>query len=81
MIPHPLAFIPQKRQILPPFHPNLKTIFPTKHPIPLQSHTPLQVLIHIPIHTLKLNPHPFQTFLQPDQTLTQPQPLIKIHKK
>ncbi|WP_391556857.1 PTS glucose transporter subunit IIA, partial [Staphylococcus saprophyticus] len=71
MPPHP--------KILPPFHPTLKTIFPTNHPIPLQSHQPLQLLIHIPIHTLNFNPQPFQTFLQTHHRLHKPQLLIQIH--
>uniref|UniRef100_UPI00164323E3 PTS glucose transporter subunit IIA n=1 Tax=Staphylococcus aureus TaxID=1280 RepID=UPI00164323E3 len=54
-------------------------IFPTKHPIPLVSHTPLQLLIHIRLHTLKLNPQAFTLHLDQAQQLKQPHLLINFH--
>lgn len=73
-----VGFIPEKGEIVAPFDGNVKTIFPTKHAIGLESDTGVEVLIHIGIDTVKLNGQGFESFVQADETVTQGQPLMKI---
>lgn len=73
-----VGFIPEKGEIVAPFDGTVKTIFPTKHAIGLESDTGVEVLIHIGIDTVKLNGQGFESFVQADETLTQGQPLMKI---
>lgn len=73
-----VGFIPEKGEIVAPFDGTVKTIFPTKHAIGLESDTGVEVLIHIGIDTVKLNGQGFESFVQADETVTQGQPLMKI---
>ncbi|WP_186365279.1 PTS glucose transporter subunit IIA, partial [Bacillus altitudinis] len=66
-------------KLVAPFAGQVEIIFHTNHPIPLNSHLRLQLLIHIPIHTLNLNPQHFTSHLQKRHTLNQPHLLIQFH--
>ncbi|WP_186311855.1 PTS glucose transporter subunit IIA, partial [Staphylococcus aureus] len=79
LISDPIPIKPSQPELPPPFNPKLQIIFPTKHPIPLLSHSPLQLLIHIALHTLKLNPQPFTLHLHEPQQVKQPHLLINFH--
>ena len=57
-------FHSEKGEIVAPFDGNVKTIFPTKHAIGLESDTGVEVLIHIGIDTVKLNGQGFESFVQ-----------------
>lgn len=56
----------------------MKTVFPTKHAIGLESDSGVEVLIHIGIDTVKLNGKGFESLVHADEIVTQGQPLMKI---
>lgn len=74
-----VGFIPGKGEIVAPFDGTVKTIFPTKHAIGLESDSGVEVLIHIGIDTVKLNGEGFESLVNADEAVTQGQPLMKIN--
>ncbi|MFS4464516.1 glucose-specific PTS transporter subunit IIBC [Staphylococcus haemolyticus] len=74
-----VGFVPEKGEIVAPFDGTVKTIFPTKHAIGLESETGVEVLIHIGIDTVKLNGEGFENLVNADEPVTQGQPLMKIN--
>lgn len=74
-----VGFVPEKGEIVAPFDGTVKTIFPTKHAIGLESETGVEVLIHIGIDTVKLNGEGFEILVNADEPVTQGQPLMKIN--
>lgn len=74
-----VGFVPEKGEIVASFDGTVKTIFPTKHAIGLESETGIEVLIHIGIDTVKLNGEGFESLVNADDTVTQGQPLMKIN--
>ncbi len=74
-----VGFVPEKGEIVAPFDGTVKTIFPTKHAIGLESETGVEVLIHIGIDTVKLNGEGFESLVNADKPVTQGQPLMKIN--
>ncbi|MDU4792093.1 MAG: glucose-specific PTS transporter subunit IIBC, partial [Staphylococcus sp.] len=58
-----IGFVPEKGEIVAPFDGTVKTIFPTKHAIGLESDTGIEVLIHIGIDTVKLNGEGFESLV------------------
>lgn len=73
------GFIPEKGEIVAPFDGTVKTIFPTKHAIGLESDTGIELLIHIGIDTVKLNGEGFESLVNADEPVTQGQPLMKVN--
>ena len=73
-----IGFVPEKA-IVAPFDGTVKTIFPTKHAIGLESDTGIEVLIHIGIDTVKLNGEGFESLVDVNEPVTQGQPLMKIN--
>lgn len=74
-----IGFVPEKGGIVAPFDGTVKTIFPTKHAIGLESDTGIEVLIHIGIDTVKLNGEGFESLVDVNEPVTQGQPLMKIN--
>lgn len=74
-----IGFVPEKDEIVAPFDGTVKTIFPTKHAIGLESDTGIEVLIHIGIDTVKLNGEGFESLVDVNEPVTQGQPLMKIN--
>lgn len=74
-----IGFIPEKGEIFAPFDGTVKTIFPTKHAIGLESDTGIELLIHIGIDTVKLNGEGFESLVNADEPVTQGQPLMKVN--
>ncbi len=74
-----IGFIPEKGEIVAPFDGTVKTIFPTKHAIGLESDTGIELLIHIGIDTVKLNGEGFESLVNADEPVTQGQPLMKVN--
>ena len=74
-----IGFVPEKGEIVAPFDGTVKTIFPTKHAIGLESDTGIEVLIHIGIDTVKLNGEGFESLVDVNEPVTQGQPLMKIN--
>ncbi|WP_420359701.1 PTS glucose transporter subunit IIA, partial [Bacillus altitudinis] len=54
IIRHAFPIFPKEATLLSPLTRKILNLFPTKHPIHLHSHPPLQIFIHFPIHTLTL---------------------------
>lgn len=73
-----IGFIPQSNVVVAPFNGKVKTIFPTKHAIGLESDEGLEMLIHIGVDTVKLNGQGFETLVEVDQVIELGQPLINI---
>ena len=74
-----VGFIPEKGEIVAPFDGTVKTIFPTKHAIGLESDTGIELLIHIGIDTVKLDGEGFESLVKADDKVTQGQPLMKVN--
>ena len=74
-----IGFVPEKGEIVAPFDGTVKTIFPTKHAIGLESDTGIEVLIHIGIDTVKLNGEGFESLVDVNEPVTQGQPLMEIN--
>ncbi|MDS3910092.1 glucose-specific PTS transporter subunit IIBC [Staphylococcus hominis] len=74
-----IGFVPEKGEIVAPFDGTVKTIFPTKHAIGLESDTGIEVLIHIGIDTVKLNGEGFESLVDVNEPVTQGQSLMKIN--
>ncbi|MGZ2417489.1 glucose PTS system EIICBA or EIICB component [Staphylococcus caledonicus] len=74
-----VGFVPESGEIVAPFDGTIKTIFPTKHAIGLESDSGVEVLIHIGIDTVKLSGEGFESLVNADETVTQGQPLMKIN--
>ena len=73
-----IGFIPQSNVVTAPFNGKVKTVFPTKHALGLESDEGLELLIHIGIDTVKLNGQGFETLVEADQIIEQGQPLVKL---
>ncbi|MBF7016215.1 glucose-specific PTS transporter subunit IIBC [Staphylococcus durrellii] len=73
-----IGFVPQSDIVTAPFNGIVKTVFPTKHAIGLESDEGLEILIHIGIDTVKLKGQGFETLVEVDQVIEQGQPLIKL---
>lgn len=73
-----VGFIPTDGKIVAPFDGTVKTIFPTKHAIGLESDQGLELLIHIGIDTVKLNGEGFESFVETDDRVHKGQVLMQI---
>lgn len=73
-----VGFIPADGKIVAPFDGTVKTIFPTKHAIGLESDQGLELLIHIGIDTVKLNGEGFESFVETDDRVPKGQVLMQI---
>ncbi|MDW4403441.1 glucose-specific PTS transporter subunit IIBC [Staphylococcus saprophyticus] len=73
-----VGFIPADGKIVAPFDGTVKTIFPTKHVIGLESDQGLELLIHIGIDTVKLNGEGFESFVETDDRVHKGQVLMQI---
>lgn len=73
-----VGFIPADGKIVAPFDGTVKTIFPTKHAIGLESDQGLELLIHIGIDTVKLNGEGFESFVETDDRVHKGQVLMQI---
>ena len=73
-----VALIPQNSEICAPFNGTVKTIFPTRHAIGLESTDGVELLIHIGIDTVKLNGEGFEALVQVDEEVVEGQPLMKV---
>lgn len=73
-----VGFIPHNGEIVAPFNGVVKTIFPTKHAIGLESTDGLELLIHIGIDTVKLEGKGFEALVNVDDEVIEGQPLMKV---
>lgn len=73
-----VGFILADGKIVAPFDGTVKTIFPTKHAIGLESDQGLELLIHIGIDTVKLNGEGFESFVETDDRVHKGQVLMQI---
>lgn len=73
-----VGFIPENGEIVAPFDGTVKTIFPTKHAIGLESEQGIELLIHIGIDTVKLNGEGFESLVNTGDTIKKGQPLMKV---
>lgn len=59
------AIKPSKSEIFSPVSGKIKTVFPTKHAIGIETNSGLEVLIHMGIETVSLDGKPFEVLVKP----------------
>ncbi|GAA5416475.1 PTS system beta-glucoside-specific EIIBCA component [Paraliobacillus ryukyuensis] len=64
------AIKPNEDKIFSPVSGEIKTVFPTKHAIGIETKSGLEVLIHMGIDTVSLDGKPFNILVKPGDTVT-----------
>jgi PTS system D-glucosamine-specific IIC component len=73
-----VGFIPEDGEIVAPFDGTVKTIFPTKHAIGIESDEGIELLIHIGIDTVKLDGSGFESMVSTGDTIKKGQTLMQV---
>lgn len=75
------AIEPSDDTVYAPFDGVVKSIFPSKHAILLESHLGIELLIHIGLDTVKLNGKFFHSHVKENQEITMADPLMTFDRK
>lgn len=78
MIGDGVGFVPEDGEIVAPFDGTVKTIFPTKHAIGIESDEGVELLIHIGIDTVKLDGAGFESMVSTGDTIKKGQTLMHV---
>ncbi|KRG08351.1 glucose-specific PTS transporter subunit IIBC [Staphylococcus sp. NAM3COL9] len=73
-----VGFVPEDGEIVAPFDGTVKTIFPTKHAIGIESDEGVELLIHIGIDTVKLDGAGFESMVSTGDTIKKGQILMQV---
>lgn len=73
-----VGFVPEDGEIVAPFDGTVKTIFPTKHAIGIESDEGIELLIHIGIDTVKLDGSGFESMVSTGDTIKKGQKLMQV---
>lgn len=73
-----VGFVPEDGEIVAPFDGMVKTIFPTKHAIGIESDEGVELLIHIGIDTVKLEGAGFESMVNTGDTIKKGQTLMHV---
>ena len=73
-----VGFVPEDGEIVAPFDGTVKTIFPTKHAIGIESDEGIELLIHIGIDTVKLDGAGFESMVNAGDTIKKGQTLMHV---
>ena len=73
-----VGFVPEDGEIVAPFDGTVKTIFPTKHAIGIESDEGIELLIHIGIDTVKLDGSGFESMVSTGDTIKKGQTLMQV---
>ncbi|WP_432724876.1 glucose-specific PTS transporter subunit IIBC [Staphylococcus equorum] len=73
-----IGFVPEDGEIVAPFDGTVKTIFPTKHAIGIESDEGIELLIHIGIDTVKLDGSGFESMVSTGDTIKKGQTLMQV---
>ncbi|ANQ65179.1 glucose-specific PTS transporter subunit IIBC [Staphylococcus equorum] len=73
-----VGFVPEDGEIVAPFDGTVKTIFPTKHAIGIESDAGIELLIHIGIDTVKLDGSGFESMVSTGDTIKKGQTLMQV---
>ena len=73
-----VGFVPEDGEIVAPFDGTVKTIFPTKHAIGIESDEGVELLIHIGIDTVKLDGAGFESMVSTGDTIKKGQTLMHV---
>ncbi|MDW5470682.1 glucose-specific PTS transporter subunit IIBC [Staphylococcus equorum] len=73
-----VGFVPEDGEIVAPFDGTVKTIFPTKHAIGIESDEGIELLIHIGIDTVKLDGSGFENMVSTGDTIKKGQTLMQV---
>ncbi|WP_427706354.1 glucose-specific PTS transporter subunit IIBC [Staphylococcus sp. Mo2-6] len=73
-----VGFVPEDGEIVAPFDGTVKTIFPTKHAIGIESDEGIELLIHIGIDTVKLDGAGFESMVSTGDTIKKGQTLMHV---
>lgn len=73
-----VGLVPEDGEIVAPFDGTVKTIFPTKHAIGIESDEGIELLIHIGIDTVKLDGSGFESMVSTGDTIKKGQKLMQV---
>ncbi|OEK66689.1 PTS glucose transporter subunit IICBA [Staphylococcus equorum] len=73
-----VGFVPEDGEIVAPFDGTVKTIFPTKHAIGIESDEGIELLIHIGIDTVKLDGAGFESMVSTGDAIKKGQTLMHV---
>ncbi|MBM7646548.1 PTS system N-acetylglucosamine-specific IIC component [Scopulibacillus daqui] len=72
------AVNPEEGELVSPVNGTIKTLFPTKHAIGIESEDGLEILIHVGLDTVNLKGEGFDLLVQEGENITQGQKLMKF---
>ncbi|MDG0843734.1 glucose-specific PTS transporter subunit IIBC [Staphylococcus equorum] len=73
-----VGFVPEDGEIVAPFDGTVKTIFPTKHAMGIESDEGIELLIHIGIDTVKLDGAGFESMVNTGDAIKKGQTLMQV---
>lgn len=71
------AILPAEGEIFAPINGTIKSIFPTKHAVGIETEDGLEVLLHMGVDTVELQGEPFEVFVKENQKITKGDKIAK----
>lgn len=72
------AVLPIAGEVYAPIDGTIKSIFPTKHAIGIETEAEIEVLLHMGVDTVELQGEPFTVFIKENQTIAKGDKIAEI---